>query len=142
MINGHSLDIVFRVPLTTLLDIINKHNLGHVADDEDEDDAGEESGHGRVPPVRAARPVRAAGSQSEPRIVSANHSSPAGGHGARHQRDVVLARTGDRAVDQPVEHAQDQHRQQPHHWPWQAHKVNLNLHFCHSIKQHFLDLKH
>ena len=113
-----------------------------MADDEDEDDAGEEGGHGRVPPVRAARPVRAAGSQSEPRIVSANHSSPAGGHGARHQRDVVLARTGDRAVDQPVEHAQDQHRQQPHHWPWQAHKVNLNLHFCHSIKQHFLDLKH
>ena len=113
-----------------------------MADDEDEDDAGEEGGHGRVPPVRAARPVRAAGSQSEPRIVSANHSSPAGGHGARHQRDVVLARTGDRAVDQPVEHAQDQHRQQPHHWTWQAYKVNLNLHFCHSIKQHFLDLKH
>ena len=62
-----------------------------MTDDKDEDDAGEDRGHGVVTPVGAA-----------------------GGHG--HECDVVGTRTGDCTVDQPVESCKDKHWHQTHHY--------------------------
>ena len=62
-----------------------------MTDDKDQDDAGEEGGHGAVPPVGAAA-------------------------GPGHQGHVVAAGAGDSSEDQPVEDSQQQHGQQSHHY--------------------------
>ena len=67
------------VHLINLVQIEN--GFGRVTDDKDEDDAGEDRGHGVVPPVGAA-----------------------GGH--RHQGHVVRTCGGHDAVDQPVQDGQ------------------------------------
>ena len=62
-----------------------------MTDDEDEDNAGEEGGHGGVPPVAA---------------------------GPGHHAAVVSSGAGDCSEDQPIEDGEDQHWQQAHHWNW------------------------
>ena len=78
-----------NILVTHIIDFIHvEDGLGSVTDDEDEDNAGEQGGHGGVPPVAA---------------------------GPGHHAAVVSSGAGDCSEDQPVEDGEDQHWQQAHH---------------------------